>query len=182
MATQSWLKHSQLLFWDAEHEASVTVDVNGDRGHVFEAPMKEFSRRGWTFVRLRVTADEEMRALAYLRRQINKKMNTGTTWFACGGSAKSGNEETFFCSELVVRTLQHLGYMHDVRAETMSPGSLFDYLITENRESAKQLRAHVDGQHVVRHRQFWADFERTTDQMAYEAEMRRRPPLLRTRR
>jgi len=163
-ATWSWKKHCQLLFWDDARQASVTVDVNETRGKVFEAPMKEFTRHGWTFVRLRVSEAEERRALAFLRAQLDKPMNTSTSWFACGG-AHSGEGKRYFCSELVVSTLHALGYARDVRAASMSPGSLYAFLLAGG-ASVARLRPRADPHHVVRHRRFWTDYERETDELA----------------
>ena len=72
--TGSSLKHCQVMFWDKRMGASLTYDVNDTHKCVFEAQMKQFGRRGWTFVRINVSREQELSALDFMREQLGKPL------------------------------------------------------------------------------------------------------------
>lgn len=173
-ATGSSLKHCQVMFWHDRVHASLTIDVTGDRGCVFEASMKTFSRRGWQFVRVVVSREQELDALAFMRAQLGKPLNdAGANAFLCSGAGESGADEAYFCSELVARTLQEIGYLRDTPAAAFSPGSLFERLL----DARGGVPARLDAHHVVRHNNYWAALNAQT--LAHEEanRARRRPSL-----
>lgn len=149
--------HVQVMFWSHERKCSVTYSVDATRSLVFRTDMKAFAKHGWSFWRLNVTQRQEIAAARFLEAQLGKPFNRGAYSIFCFGTARPGAAPSaarteWFCAELVVATLQAIGYLRDVDASSITPGLLYELVAA----SAAELRATLDATHVVRHQRFWS--------------------------
>ena len=123
--------HCQLYFWDELRKQYYTFSVN-DRMPVYVEHKTHF-RKGWRFVRLGVTEQQEVLVHNFCVAQLGKELNTaGQHWLLI--SPVSGGGRTWFCSELATAALEAAGLI-DYGAwpgVTCAAGAamhhLFDYL------------------------------------------------------
>jgi len=117
--------HCQAFFYDHDRRTFVTFSVDAARNRVFSSDRKRFSR-GWTFVRLRVSADEELAMYNFLVRQEQ----AGARFNAHGARLVlirpvDTRDGSFFCSQLVVAAFQAAGLLAHVRPYAVSPAALY---------------------------------------------------------
>lgn len=123
--------HCQIVFYNAFTGKYYTFSVDYERNvHVYDE--KEFAR-GWTWVRLSVTERAEMAMHNFLVEQLGKPMSALGQYMALTWFPASGNNERWFCSELIARALIEGGIICDenVLPEAMAPHHLLDYLLNE---------------------------------------------------
>ena len=118
--------HCQLVFWCRSAASYYTFSVDAKHNRVFFLERKRFSR-GWTFVRMRVSAAEERSAYEFLRAAERSR----TPFNRLGAylvplrpiapSSSSSSSRGFFCSQLVVAALQAAGLLSGVQPHAVSP-------------------------------------------------------------
>lgn len=124
--------HCQIVFWDAVNRRYYTYSSDTTRGvHVWHR--KQFADNSWRFVKLLLTEPQELLLQNFLAAQLHKPMNsTGQFLLYFGGS--SGQNQSWFCSELITAGLQHAGVVNFAEwpgftmAHQVAPQHLFDYL------------------------------------------------------
>jgi len=136
--------HVQLFFWDAAAGTSRTYSVDASRRCVFTEPMKDFGSIGWTFVRLDVSAEQEIAMCSFLKSQLGAPFSSRAYGIFCvpsfvytlfGSSAtsdpSSSEQRSWFCSELVVAACQQANMLRGLDGGATSPGSLYRALFLE---------------------------------------------------
>ena len=72
--SNSDIYHCQLLLWSHADDSFETYSVDAYQNRVFRMTTKNF-RRGWSFYRITVSADQERAAHAFLHAQLDKPFN-----------------------------------------------------------------------------------------------------------
>jgi len=124
--------HCQAFFWHARTRSFITFSTDSVRGRVFSSSCKTF-RRGWTFVRLHVTAAQELAAFNFFL----KHMRLRTPFDRRGRYAILFRPVrpaplAYMCSTLVADALHAAGFLRDVPAHTVSPAALHALLMTRH--------------------------------------------------
>ena len=115
--------HCQVFYWDHRRRAFVTISVDTYHNCVHEYDKKTF-RRGWSFLRLKLPKWRENGIISFLRAQIGKPMNVYGA-YRLFLLPYSGGGESFFCSELCLAALQHVGLLLSLSPAGTSPGALY---------------------------------------------------------
>jgi len=152
--------HCQLLLWSHADRAFETYSVDVYQNRVFRMTTKNF-RRGWSFYRITVTAEQERAAHNFLHAQLNKPFNRiGMHLIFIW--PYSGNGESWFCSELTAAALQAMGYLKNERPAALYPSYVRDRVLEAGDITVVQVN------HPI---------ERTRRQLAIRAELAAPPDV-----
>lgn len=126
--------HCQLMFWDASDRMFNTFSIDVVRNRVFSSRRKRF-QRGWTFVRLHVTAAQELAMYNFFVHHMQRR-----TPFNRRGSYAllfrpvQPSPLAFTCSHLAAAALRAAGFLLDVPGYTVSPASLHALVLGRRHE------------------------------------------------
>lgn len=126
--SRSDIYHCQMFFWNQRQQSFVTFSVDAHQRHVHYSTRKQFGR-GWTFVRLTVSRDQERTMYEWLARQALARApfnQLGAMLLFLRPIDTGGH--AWFCSQLVVVALQQAGFLLHVRPEAVHPAGLLDLL------------------------------------------------------
>ena len=118
--------HCQIVGWDDDNDTFITWSADQERG-VHKFTRKTFAR-GWKFIQIDVTLEQELAVFAFLDAQVGKRFDRmGIFWLYVWPVPSDGSR--WFCSELVVAALQHGGLLRNWRApHTVKPHELYEYM------------------------------------------------------
>lgn len=130
--------HVQPVFWIDERDQFGTFSADRERGvHYMER--KAFAAKGWKWVQINVTADQERAMYNFLSGEIGKPFATWGSLLAYIWPAPS-NGMSWFCSQLTVAALQAGGLLKNWRdAHTVKPHELYEFLAVGFVERPKAL-------------------------------------------
>ena len=131
--------HCQVFFWHHATLDFLTYSTDAGRGGVFATSQKRF-RRGWTFLRLEVSAAQETTAYRFLARHAARHtpFNRLGSYLALFRPVDVGHT-AFFCSQLVISALHAAGYLRDVPAHGVTPAGL-ETLLRRRRGEFRAMR------------------------------------------
>jgi hypothetical protein len=128
------IDHCQLVFMDTQAEEWVTISTDFDRGvHVMSR--KKFAARGWHFLCLLVTAEQELAMYNFLIDQVGKGFSRiGILGLYLRPVDTLGY--TWFCSPLMLEALRAGGLCLDWPREAykVPPHELHEYLTSKSFE------------------------------------------------
>jgi hypothetical protein len=141
--------HCQMFFWNQMQQTFVTFSVDAHQQHVHYSTQKQFGR-GWTFLRLTVSRQQERAMYDFLAEQAvhQKPFNWLGAMLLFVRPVPTG-DRTWFCSQLDVAALQQAGLLMHVRPEATYPSQLLDLL--ERSGEVPVMRT----THPVRTKQVW---------------------------
>lgn len=152
LLTGSDLFHCQCFFWDQALATFVTFTVDAHHQVVHCNAQKQF-RRGWRFLRLTVTQDQEQRMYAFLRGQADaaRPFNwLGALLLLFAWPVDTGTS-AWFCSQLDVAALHAAGLLLHLRPEATSPAGLLDALLRTGEVHVAETTSPVPTQRVHLH-------------------------------
>ena len=124
------LFHCQMFFWHERAQTFITFSVDAHQQHVYASTMKQFER-GWRFLRLTVTAEQECIMYNFLYdHAVRETPFNRVGAYALFFRPIDTGERAFFCSQLDVTALQHAGFLHGIRPYATSPAALYDLIHT----------------------------------------------------
>jgi len=150
--------HCQMFFWNEHQQTFITYSVDAYAKRVFADTKKQFSR-GWTFLRVPVTREQEVGMYEFFVAQLAaaKPFNSFGAYMLFFRPIDQAEEQSWFCSQLDVAALQRAGFLHGVPPHATSPAALYrlmkeraefsDVLETDNPVRVEPVTA------VVAHRQ-----------------------------
>ncbi len=116
--------HTQIVFYNHVQRTFVTFSIDARRNHVFASTRKLF-RRGWSFVRVRVTAAQEVRMYDFFLQLVRDKVAYDPVGpYASLIRPIDNGGHVYFCSQLAVAALQVGGFLANVRAYAVTPAGL----------------------------------------------------------
>ena len=126
----STIFHVQLMFYNAMHSEFVTFSIDAEANRVWARTRKLF-RRGWTFVRLEISAAQECAMYEFLGDHVRRH----TPYDALGAYASivrpiDNHHTSFFCSQLAAAALQAGGLLRNMRDYAITPAALYSLIHT----------------------------------------------------
>ena len=119
-----------MFFWHHSHRAFITFSIDAVRNRVFSSARKRFAR-GWTFVRLEVSAEQEIAMYNFFVEQLERRVPFNFVGsYALFFRPIDSRGRAYFCSQLVTEALRAGGALRDVASYAVSPASLYAVLHT----------------------------------------------------
>ena len=130
MLSRSDIFHCQMFFWNQHQQTFVSFSVDAYAKRVWATPKKEF-RRGWQFIRLEVTRQQELAMYEFFVAQLaaGKPFNSFGAYMLFFRPIDT-LEDAWFCSQLDVAALQRAHFLHGVAPHATSPAELYRLLTT----------------------------------------------------
>jgi len=140
--------HVQLLFWSHAQGSFLTYSVDAHARRVYATADRNFTRRGWDFIRLPVTRGQELDMARFATEQMDRPYNTAGAYCLFVWPLAT-DHTSWFCSQLCCAALQHAGLLPpDTEPGAVSPARLCALVMR-----------HVPGAtpctHPVRNKYFW---------------------------
>jgi len=124
----STIFHCQMFFWHHRQRAFVTFSIDAVRNRVFSSSRKRF-KRGWTFVRLEVSEEQEIDMYNFFVEQLQRRAPFNRVGlYSVLFRPIDSHGTSWFCSQLVTAALQAAGTLAGVRAHAVSPATLYSLL------------------------------------------------------
>lgn len=141
LTSRPWI-HAQIVFWDEIEKSYVTFTV--DSKHAVHVENRKQFTAGWDFIELLVTEKQELEVFNFYIDQLNKPLNVrGQLMLFIW--PRSGNGDSWFCTEIIVAALAHAGLI-DFSAwpnvkepHHASMHHVYDYLMSFHTRSPRTL-------------------------------------------
>jgi hypothetical protein len=157
--SRSSIFHCQMFFWNEHQGTFITFSVDAYAKRVCADTKKQFSR-GWTFLRIPVTREQEVAMYEFFVAQVAaaKPFNSFGAYMLFFRPVDQAEEQSWFCSQLDVAALQRAGFLRGVPPHATSPAALYrlmkdraefaDALETDNPVRVEPVTAVVAHRHV----------------------------------